>query len=431
MGKGLVFLCIMLSVQIAVAADGSLDGSFGVGGIVTTDLGGLDEVWAAVVQPDKKLVALGKNGGKLALARYNINGSLDSSFGSGGIVITDIMSSPEVAYGGVVQIDGKLVAFGRASGDFTVVRYHADGSPDALFGSDGTGIVVTDIPGGSGGAYAGVLQPDGKLVAFGFNKVGSNDDIVVIRYNSDGSLDDSFGVGGIVITGIGGGNDRSYAGVLQPDGKLVALGNDSNDVTVVRYNSDGSLDDSFGVGGIVTTNVSGVGRFNAGVLQPDGKLVAFGYSGATTARCFLIIRYNPDGSLDDSFGSGGIVTTDLGGDDFLNAGGLYPDGKLVAFGNNEIGGTRNFAVMRYNSDGSLDDSFGSGGIVITDIGGSSMDDDRVNVGVVQSDGKLVAFGVSDDNFAAARYLVPSLKISPLAQSIRAKYLLLSKNNLYS
>jgi len=179
--------------------------------------------------------------------------------------------------------------------------------------------------------------------------------------------------------------------------------------TLARYQPDGSPDATFGTGGVVTTDLGGDEEISALVLQPDGKLVAAGgtYNASTASYSnFALARYQPDGSLDPTFGTGGLVTTDLGGSDSINALVLQPDGRLVAAGYNSLTSSHtNFALARYQPDGSLDPTFGTGGLVTTDLGG----DDSIGALVLQPDGKLVAAGstrdssTSSSNFALARY----------------------------
>jgi uncharacterized delta-60 repeat protein len=254
-------------------------------------------------------------------------GDLDPTFG-GGWVITDFGGSPGVAYALGIQPDGKLVAAGSVDGDFTLARFNPDGSLDATFGISGT--VTTDF-GGSDTARALILQPNGKLVVAGdYRRADSAYDFTLARFNPDGSLDSTFGIGGRVTTDFGEYYGFGYALILQPDGKLVAAGYSGRDnFALARYNADGSLDPTFGVGGKVTTtfNTTYNEAYALGI-QPDGKLVAAGQSGFNLA----LARFNPDGSLDSTFGIGGRVTTDFGGYDYARALVIQPDGKLVAAG---------------------------------------------------------------------------------------------------
>src|SRR5207249_4338042 len=210
------------------------------------------------------------------------------------------------------------------------------GDLDPAFGTGGQ--VVTPIFNGYDVASALVLQPDGKLVAAGYAYSASNTAVALVRYNANGSLDTSFGTGGKVTTAIGSVDDEVFALVRQPDGKLVAAGYtsgaNSTAFALVRYNADGSLDTGFGTGGKVTTAIGSIDdEVFALVLQPDGKLVAAGYTSGASNTAFALVRYNASGSPDASFGTGGKVTTQIvtmENEAFALV--LQPDGKLVAAG---------------------------------------------------------------------------------------------------
>ncbi len=277
-------------------------------------------------------------------------GALDPSFGGGGKVTTDFAGSFDQAFGLVVQADGKLVAAGSAgiavgqvtTSDFGLARYkQQDGLLDKSFGSRGK--VTTDFVGDGDQANALVVQADGKLVAAGyaFTGGGSNPNFALARYHPDGTLDASFGTAGKVTTDFGGG-DQANALVVQPDGKLVAAGITaaaSFDFALARYNPDGTLDASFGTAGKVTTDFGGgsADRATALVVQADGRLAVGGSIQTASIADFALARYQPDGTLDASFGIGGRVTTDIGGGtDGANAL-VVQTGKLVAFGRAAVG----------------------------------------------------------------------------------------------
>jgi uncharacterized delta-60 repeat protein len=412
-----------------LGAAGDLDPTFGSGGRVVTDFAGnQDQVSALVLQPDGKLVAAGRTStGSLVnfsasfdfgLARYNPDGSLDTSFGIGGKVSTDFAGDFDGATALVLQPDGKLVAAGLAivgaRAIFALARYHSDGCLDASFGAGGK--VTTDFGGDDNRPFALVLQPDGKLVAAGSAVTASSEDFALVRYHSNGSLDTSFGIGGKLTTGFGGSDSSQvHALLLQPDGKLVAAGYafftaTSMDFALARYEPTGGLDTAFGTGGKLTTNFDGVEQVTGLVLQPDGKLVAGGSASSfeNGGNNFALARYNANGSLDTSFGDGGRRTTGFpGGQATLTALILQPNGKLVAAGwalTDPDVGAADFALARYDSSGNLDPAFGTGGKVLTDFANPF---DVASALVRQPDGKLIAAGFTDSisDFAIARYLV--------------------------
>ena len=428
----MVFLCWPLHDH-AQAAAGDLDPTLGTGGLVVTEFfGGFDEARALLVQSDGRLIAVGtasegSPNSDFALARYNPDGSLDSSWGGTGKVTTDLFGNTDFAFAAVLQPDGKVVAVGEtfdpATGlDFALARYNRDGSLDASFGTGGK--VKTDFFGNFDQAFAAALQPDGKIIAAGFvyNPDAAHSDFALARYNRDGSLDTSFGSGGKVVTDFFNGPDDAFAVAIQADGKIVLAGESSNDprfmtmFALARYNSDGSLDTSFGSGGKVTTRVGSFSLANDVVIQPDGKIIAAGYGVSGDGRLgvdIALVRYNPDGSLDAGFGSGGVVTRDVfGRSDVVRAVTLQRDGKIVVAGETDLGSANiDVIVARFTTSGSLDPTFGSGGIVTTDFVGTNTDEDMdtAEAVAIQADGKIVVAGLtlaSDGNwdFLLARYL---------------------------
>jgi uncharacterized delta-60 repeat protein len=354
------------------------------------------------------------------------DGDLDPTFGTGGMVTTDISRSTDIANAVAVQTDGKLVVVGEtyknndfSTEDFVVTRYNTDGTLDNTFGVRGR--VRTDFPGLAAVPSSVVIQPDGKIVVAGgafplFTFLGNFE---LVRYNSNGSLDTSFGNGGIVTTTF---PEGSYAFdvALQADGKIVAAGTvfvdfnpgdqSDTDFALARYNSDGTPDATFGSGGQVSTDFVGMEDDAFSVLiQPDGKIVAVGSANSpATFYDFAAVRYLSNGTIDTTFGVSGKVQTDFGDQNFDRArsAALQADGKIVAagFAISQNGGVQNFAVARYSANGILDTTFSRDGKTQIDFGNCCQSATKV---LLQSDGKIITVGGSngesaDDDFLLAR-----------------------------
>jgi uncharacterized delta-60 repeat protein len=329
-------------------------------------------VYTIVQQQDGKFVAVGSTVNlfaDFALARFNANGTLDASFGAGGIVTTGFGVSAE-ATSAVVQPDGKIVAAGFANlggGDyFALVRYNSDGTLDASFGTGGK-VSTAFLSQGFSLAYANsvAIQPDGKIVAAGNAAIGGGFDFALARYNSSGTLDAGFGTGGQVTTDFAGSDDQVESVAVQPDGKIVAAGNTGRyvnrgfDFGVARYNSNGTLDTSFGTSGKVTTDFAGSDDIpsepSAIALQGDGKIVVMGEtvvgvspSDGALIYDFALARYNNNGTLDTSFAASGKATTDFAGaSDLPFAVAVQPDGNIVVAGGAHINDRSDFALTRY------------------------------------------------------------------------------------
>ncbi|MFC7261730.1 calcium-binding protein [Streptomyces lutosisoli] len=396
----------------ALAAPGDLDPAFDHDGKVVTDFGGYDESRDMAVQADGKIVTVGLNqppeSGEVdfTLARYNPDGSLDPGFGTGGKVTTDVRGGEDYADGVAVQSDGRIVVVGSTSDpvnpgpQFTVVRYNPNGTLDTGFGDGGT--VVTDFgTGGPSEAFAVQLQADGGIVAAGM----SGADFALARYHPvDGSLDNGFDGDGKVTTAFAGGAATAFDVALQSDGKIVAAGRAGynypaydSDFAVARYNADGSLDSGFDGDGRTTTAFARADVVGGVAVQSDGKIVVTG----TSDFDFALARYNPNGTLDSDFDGDGKVTTDFGSGTLDGSSdlALQSDGKIVAAGIS----LSDFAVARYNVDGSLDSGFGIGGKVTTDVDNGYYD--VANAVALQSDGKIVLSGNTGDDRGLVRYQV--------------------------
>ncbi|MBW3540365.1 MAG: hypothetical protein KY476_08850 [Planctomycetes bacterium] len=403
-------------------ADGSPDASFDGDGKVTTGFLGSarDFGFDLALQADGKIVVVGTTGGgDFALARYNADGSPDTSFDGDGKVTTDFGSLSDQAHGVAIQADGKIVVAGWSvqSGtgvDFALARYNADGSLDTSFSGDGK--LTTDFGSSTDQALGVAIQVDGKIVIAGLSvQPGTSNDFALARYNVDGSLDTTFSGDGKLTTDFAGSFDRAFGVAIQADGKIVVAGSTGGDFALARYNADGSLDTNFDSDGKVTTDfASSVEQASGGVaIQADGKIVAAGISfqgGAVDFADFALARYNGDGSLDTGFSGDGKVTTDFAGAfDQATGVAIQADGKIVAAGvsfQSGSSGPHDFALARYNIDGSLDTRFSGDGKVTTDFGSFAAQASGV---AIQPDGKIVVAGSSGQpgtglDFALARYI---------------------------
>jgi uncharacterized delta-60 repeat protein len=411
---------LLLSITTAPAAAGaagSLDSSFGGDGKVTTNFTTGDDLALSVaVQVDGKIVAAGGapgSGGRFAVARYNGDGTLDSTFSADGKVTTNFTSGRDFAAGVAVQADDRIVAAGTAnfSGDarLALARYNPDGTLDTTF--DGDGKVTTNLTSSFDAIYSVVIQSDGKIVVAG--ATGSGGSFAIARYNTDGTLDTTFSGDGHVATNFASGYDFADDVTIQADGKIVAAGaanyfGGDPKFALARYNTDGTPDTTFGGDGKVTTNFTGGDDFAFGVaVQPaDGKIVAAGRAGGSGGM-FALTRYNTDGTLDATFSGDGKATTNFtGGYDYADDVAVQPvDGKIVAAGSaNAFGGNPTFGVARYDPDGTVDTTFTADGRVTTDFTGGA--DFAVGV-ALQADGKIVAAGRaggSGGRFGLVRYL---------------------------
>jgi len=348
------------------ASFGAFDRSFGGDGRVTTTFvrhGRFteDAAYGVIVQPDGKIVAAGyrnaTGGQAMALVRYGPDGTLDPTFGGDGRVTTRFNGASGSAL--ALQPDGKLVVAGdawfaspRFVYGFALARYNTDGSLDPTFGNDGTRKVIV----GDGDAFgrAIALQPDGSIVVAGWAMAGADSVFGVARFDPEGTLDPGFGTDGIVITTFG--SDAGANGVaVAPDGTIVAIGTKCLDarsrsqVAVARYLPDGSPDASFDADGRTTTGFRGGGGDGRGVaIQPDGKIVVAG------RPALALVRYQVDGSVDPTFGGDGKASVSVTGLDQGNALALQSDGKIVIVGGGRTYEGDAFVVARFTTDGLRD-----------------------------------------------------------------------------
>lgn len=424
----LLFFVILITTVQVFAQPGALDPSFNGTGTVLTPINGTDDKGYAVIQQaDGKLVTVGytNNGtnNDFGLIRYNIDGSLDAGFGLGGTVTTPIGSANESAQAVTLQPDGKILVSGFSHNgvnmDFAVVRYLQNGLLDTSFGTGG--ITVTDILGGNNQAHSIALQPDGKILLAGFYNDGIDDDFAVVRYDSTGAPDITFGVGGIVVTDFTGGADVARTVAVQSDGKIVVGGwasiSINLDFAIARYNTNGTPDLTFDTDGFNTTAIGVDDQGYTVIIQPDGKILLTGVSNNGTDQDFALVRYNTNGSPDISFDTDGIVTTDFFvGNDLAYSSDIQSDGKILAAGKVFNGTGFDFGLARYLPNGSLDNTFDLDGRVFTNFGGTN------DVGwavTIQTDERAVVVGsgsISNPNFAGARYFLCGIVDDSVSQT---------------
>jgi uncharacterized delta-60 repeat protein len=420
----------------AAAAPGKLDPGFGNGGVVVTATApgaGADFQNGLVIQPDGRILVGGESdmgaaagGFQWRISRYTKKGALDGSFGAGGTVLTSMSSTggeDEHIWGLALQPDGRIVAAGEvvtATGGFDVAlaRFNPNGTLDTSFGTGGK--VTTAIGPGTrrDNAFQVRVVDNGKILVAGFADMGpgaGGRNFMLAGYNPNGALDGTFGTGGIVITPVAPGDARDQVDTngmtIDSAGRIVVAGNANMgtgaggvNFALARYHFDGSLDGSFDGDGLVTTAMApgdNIDVVSGIAIDENGKIVAGGVADSGGFIFDLaLVRYNPDGSLDTSFGTGGKVTTNVGpgnSDDDHEDLVIQATGKILVGGSTAptvIGVDSDFMVARYNPDGSLDSSFGSGGIVTTNTAAANGSDEIYDI-ALQSDAKLVASGECD------------------------------------
>lgn len=436
-----------VSQDLKVAV-GYLDVTFGKAGIVTQDFSGSavssDSASAVVVQPDGKIVVAGTTSTGSVLVRYNINGSVDTDFGTqsnarlnGTITAMALQSNGDIVVAGTSTNNA-------GNRDFLLARYDKNGNIDISFGGNESGVVMTDIENGSDDVVAAlVIQADGKIVVVGYMEIlppilavtATGRYFAVVRYDANGVPDTTFGPNnsnpistGIVVTNIPGyTNGEATAVTLQNDtpevsGKIVVAGYATssitgNDFVVIRYDNAGFPDSTFNTNGVNTETSSGIviteftssdDQATAVVIQPDGtldgKIVAVG---GIRGGGFALARFSNDGSLDKNFGinGDGKVTDDI---NFANAVVLQSDGKIVVGGYEQCDCSGFFVLARYEQDGRLDMGFGTNGVITTYVSNNGGGVPKALA--LQPDHKIVAVGTMFDNasdtgndFAIVRY----------------------------
>jgi uncharacterized delta-60 repeat protein len=414
------------------AAGGMLDTSFGSNGIVVTDLGSPSDTGVnLVLQTDGKIVLAGTaqldssnpNNQTSILVRYNPNGTLDTTFGTNGKVTT--------AVGGPValQTDGKLIVGGGMAGAIGLARYNSNGTLDNTFGTNGIVSVWENDNSNFQFSFGDLaVQPDGKIVVVGIQEAigGNHVYCVIARFHENGVLEEDsrafFDESNFPES------ERNYckAVALQPDGKIILSGHAEPNFTGMaiilgrlKDGSTSSFDPAFGTNGQGTV-VTPIASFKHGngalAIQADGKIVLAGTTYADQNNVnenLTLVRYNSNGTLDSTLGGSGIVITDLGvnevGDDLA----IQADGKIIVAGKSYSDTSSDFLLARYNADGTLDSSFGNSGKAVLDLGGS----DSAEAILLQPDNKVLAVGTKNGDAALVRYVGNTT--APTAKTFKA------------
>jgi uncharacterized delta-60 repeat protein len=417
--RALAVAAVLAGGVAPLAAIGDLDVTFGDYGLVRLAIGTYGAAaLAGVRQPDGKLVLAGSAGDDFAIARLLESGEPDPTFGGDGVSTLDFFGLDDSAASVVLQPDGKLTISGSAGNPFgtrniAIARFKVDGTLDSGFGDAGRVIVASH--GGRDDARSMVQLPDGDLmIAGGTTDSSGSTNPILVRVNEDGSLDRAFGAEGIATFAFPNVESSWFNDVkLDAAGRLVvaasALASAGWDMLVARVLANGELDTAFAQDGVRT--IDGAGADDEALslaIQPDDRIVLGGFmrQPGSDSGDALLVRLDGNGNLDDGFGIGGIATVDLGGDCRLLALALDTNGKIVASGALGVEATYFDAIVaRFNVDGSIDASFGSEGIEIVDYGKDS--EAALSEGdalIRESDGRYVVVGTNSwGRFMAARF----------------------------
>lgn len=405
--RKLCVLFLQLILNFSINSQIYLDTTFGTSqnGTVTFNNGTQTIGYAVGLQSSGKIIVGGSANisgvNSIVLARYLTNGTLDTTFGTNGFTTTSIGSDAQ-GFSLSIQSDDKIIIAGSsivAQTEIIVARYTVNGVLDTTFGT--LGITATQLGVGASACCSLVQPADQFIVVAGSAVVNGTGQFMIARYNTVGVLDSTFGSGGIVTVAVGT-LSSAQAIAIESNNKLVIAGSAQGashlQYALVRLNTDGSLDSGFGSSGIVTTAVtnSTEDRIYGVAIQSDQKIVVAGHSIINSITQVSLARYTTAGILDNSFGTSGIVTTAVSDFSYAQAITIQPDGKSVITGASD----NQICTARYTTAGVLDGTFGNNGIVTSTINARAMN----NSIVLQPDGKIVTAGAADSSATVVRYL---------------------------
>jgi uncharacterized delta-60 repeat protein len=396
-------------------SDGSPDLGFDIDGYAETELVPNDDsrVSSLAVQGDGKIVAIGTSIEDIGVARYDTDGGLDTGFSDDGVLTTAVDALLDAGYRSLqVQADGKIVVGGwsiDAGGDYedsVLARLNTDGSLDSTFGGDGK--VTMSLSDLSESFRSIAIQADGKILAVDAVRASLTSDAALVRFNSDGSLDTGFAGGTVVSDFLDGDVWNDVA--VQSDEQILVAGGDVDNIVVARFNTDGTPDVSFNTTGNLTLNLFGSAK-DIHVLG-NGKILVSGYRWENSQYNICVARFESNGLLDTTFGDGdGWFQSTVGGaselDEPINPTALQADGKIIVAGQVWNGSDYDVAVSRYTAEGVLDTTFDSDGFATLDVLGSN---DTMRDVFVEAGGNIVLGGYAGG--VTGRHIMTLLRFSP-------------------
>ena len=400
-----LLLCAFLTISASSQLNGILDETFANGGIYTLDAGFVDVLHAVKIQDDGKIVTAGvalnaNYEGEAKVIRLLSDGSPDTDFGTNGVVSL-ALNLESYGYDLLLKENGQILVTGLSSIQpyqfvMAITQLNADGTIDSTFGTNGSTIV--NLGNGDEYAYGMTLQPDGKILIVG-NSLDANFFNVptVLRLTAEGDLDNTFGEDGVVFYPVTEVENELWCVALQSDGKIVVGGHYAPDlfdvdVLLARFNTDGTLDETFGENGAVkdALNDAGFAECYDMVIDANDHIIITGYAASSLGNDAFVKKYDSDGAADFSFGTNGEVYSGIEAFDVANAMQMTADGRILITGTaGDFFTDQTFALWSFDADGSPSSDFGTNGAVFTNVGGETEEATSI---VVQDDAFILIAG---------------------------------------